>query len=148
MKKLTSALTIVIIALILGLSNDSFAEIYKVKEITKVYDGDTFSCIIEFSPFDIFIIAKIRLDGLNCPEVHTTDNREKELGLVAKQFTEDFLKQDKIIVNIRTTDKYNRYLAEVFVNGKSLNKALLKAGLARVYHGERRKGWFEDGQRP
>jgi micrococcal nuclease len=144
MIKKYSYIIVLITVFLLSVPNISFAEKYKVSEITKIQDGDTFDCIIEFVPFDIMVMARIRLDGINCPEVHTKDEREKALGLEAKDFTENFLKQGEVIVDIRAKEKFGRTLAEVFVDGKSLNKALVDANLARSYDGGKRSAWFED----
>ena len=120
------------------------AEIYQVKEVISVYDGDTFTFLIEFVPFDIMVNAKIRLDGVNCPEIRTKDDKEKALGLVAKKFAKDFLAQGEITIDIHKREKFGRYLSDIFVNGKSLSAELISAELGREYHGEKRKGWFDE----
>lgn len=111
--------------------------------ILRVIDGDTLDCLLDVG-FDILIKQRLRLSGINTPESRTRDKREKELGLEAKQFTQDFVSEgEKILIHTIKKGKFGRLLCEVFVGGKSLNKALIKAGLAREYHGGKRTGWFQ-----
>ena len=111
-------------------------------EVIKITDGDTMDVLIDLG-FYVFTECRLRLDGINTPESRTKDLREKALGLEAKEFTKNFLKNDVCQVHTVKKGKFGRYLSEVFVNDKSLNNALIMANLAREYHGEKRKGWFE-----
>lgn len=111
-------------------------------KVLKVTDGDTLDVLIDVG-FSIFTKGKIRLDEINTPESRTRDLREKALGLKAKKFTKNFLKEGQCQVKVRKKGKFGRWLAEVFVDNISLNKALITVGLAREYHGEKRSGWFD-----
>lgn len=111
-------------------------------KVLKISDGDTCDVLVDLG-FNVFHKCKLRLDGINTPESRTKNLREKKLGLEAKAFTQRFLKDMHCQIRVRKKGKFGRWLAEVFVNNRSLNKALLNAGLAKVYHGEKRKGWFE-----
>ena len=55
-----------------------------------------------------------------------------ELGKKAKAFVEEMLTKSKMSVIIRTikSDKYDRYLADVWIANQYLNQALLDEGLA------------------
>ncbi len=72
----------------------------------------------------------MRLRGIDTPEIPTPE------GIEAKTFVEEQFKRSKIIM-IRTyrKDKYDRYLADVFVGGREvfLNQRLLDEGLAVGY---------------
>ena len=109
--------------------------------ILKVVDGDTLDCLLDVG-FNILLKQRLRLAGINTPECRTRDLREKELGLKAKEFTGDFVKEKEVLIHTIKKGKFGRMLCEVFVNGKSLNKALVKAGLAREYFGGKRLKWF------
>ena len=116
---------------------------YKVKEVVDVYDGDTFSLQIDVG-FKIFHNIKVRLNGANCPEIHTKDKREKALGFKAKQFTEDFLKDaEEITLITEKKGKFGRWLGSIRADGFDLATMLIEEGLAREYHGEKRGPWFE-----
>ena len=110
-------------------------------EVIKITDGDTLDVIVDLG-FSVFTKVKLRLDGINTPESRTRDLREKRLGLEAKRFTKEFLKSGECEVKTNKKGKFGRWLAEVFVDDKSLNKELIKANLAREYHGEKRSKWF------
>ena len=78
---------------------------------------------------------KLRLKGLNCPEVHGVT---KTAGLAAKAATEAFLKAKLITVTTfkapktgaDAEDLYGRYLAVVYAAGQNLNEYLLANGFA------------------
>jgi endonuclease YncB( thermonuclease family) len=100
--------------------------------VTEITDGDTFDAVIDLG-FGITTQQKLRLRGLDAPEIITTGGRE------AKEFLEKHLKKDApILIRTVKSDKYDRYLADVFyqTSGEEhyLNNELLKRRLAqRVY---------------
>lgn len=117
---------------------------YKSKLI-KVIDGDTLDVLIS-AGFGIYYKTRLRLNGINAPESRTRNLREKKLGLKAKRLTENFCKSaEYLVVKTEKAGKFGRYLAEVFnEKDQSLTQLLLDKKLARVYHGGKRKNWFED----
>jgi len=116
---------------------------YEVMEVLKIIDGDTIDVRLDLG-FDIYHDIRVRFNGINTPESRTKDLREKELGLKAKAFTVDFLSgAKKIILIIDKKEKFGRYLGKIYnEKGECLNDKLIGAGLARVYHGEKRGPWF------
>lgn len=76
--------------------------------------------------FDIVTEQKLRLRGLDAPEIESAEGRE------AKAFLEERLAKAGAPVVIKTvkSDKYDRYLADVFVGGSYLNQELLDKDLA------------------
>jgi len=120
-------------------------QLYNYKaELIKVVDGDTVDLNISLG-CGVFKKERVRLEGLNAPEIHTKDLREKAVGLDAMAFTERFLGDGfgKCYVKSSERGKYGRLLIELFVDGKSLNKSLIKEGHARIYNGGKRKAWFK-----
>lgn len=96
--------------------------------IENVVDGDTVDAFVDLG-FKVCIKQRLRLAGIDTPE------RGKPGYLEAKSFlTEKAL--DKV-VTIRTekVSKWGYFLADVFIDGTHLNKALLDAGLAKPYDG-------------
>lgn len=98
--------------------------------INKIIDGDTLLVTFDFGEFSVS--QKLRLRGIDCPEMSTDEGKK------AKRFVETRLKDlDSIIVKTYKdrTDKYDRYLADVFygADGMYLNQELLDEGLAVVY---------------
>ena len=82
----------------------------------KTVDGDTIDLMVDLG-FDIHHKMRVRLYGINTPESRTKDLAEKELGLKAKKFTEDWLTNHQwVFVNTipDKNDKYGRILAKIF----------------------------------
>lgn len=121
-------------------------------KVLKVIDGDTIDLMIDLG-FDIHHKIRVRLYGVNTPESRTKDAAEKELGLKAKAFTEDWVTGHNIVF-IKTVvdknEKYGRTLAEVYSSGDvespttaCLNRDIIEAGFAREYFGVGDKTWAE-----
>lgn len=99
-------------------------------DVVEVVDGDTFKAVIRLG-FGFNTVQKLRLRGLDAPEIETTDGQE------AREFLVEKLMKTKTPVLIRTvkSDKYDRYLADVFISLPGgdlfyLNQALIEEGLA------------------
>jgi endonuclease YncB( thermonuclease family) len=71
--------------------------------------------------------TKIRLFGVDCPE------RDQAFGNKARRFTSHMVFRKVVEVQEVDKDSYGRTVAWVSVDGKSLNKELLRAGLAWWY---------------
>ena len=129
---------------------------YQYKSIIqKVVDGDTLEIAIDLGLSVWLHDEKIRLYGINTPEVFGVKkgSPEWELGNKASEFVKSVLKEkDEIIVETikDKKEKYGRYLAMVYVridpaviSGLSdirslgdyycLNDILVRKGLAEVY---------------
>ena len=74
---------------------------YKVK-ITRVVDGDTVDAEVDLG-FDTFIKDRIRLMGIDTPESRTRNKKEKALGLAAKAYLKELLKENKGNIILRTS---------------------------------------------
>jgi micrococcal nuclease len=102
-------------------------------KVLKVIDGDTLE--VEFDlGFKISFIDKIRLLGINTPEIY---GKNKDLGIKSKNRTSELVPIGSNII-IRThkdqREKYGRYLAHVVLpDGRILNDILLSEGLAISY---------------
>jgi micrococcal nuclease len=108
---------------------------YEIKEIKKVVDGDTIDVVFDVG-FGIFCVQRVRLDGIDTPETHTTNEQEKKMGLEAKAFIEAWLK-GKVGLTAKTVkdDKYGRLLATIYNKDKSLNDEMVSKGYAWKYDG-------------
>lgn len=97
--------------------------------VLKVVDGDTLWVKIHLRP-GLWVKQKLRLRDLDCPELATP------AGKAAQQFTAALLARATAVTVCTTKpDKYDRYLADVFVEAEAgepahLNNALLAAGHA------------------
>lgn len=118
---------------------------YEVEKVIEVVDGDTLDVQLDLG-FNIYYQARVRLNGINTPESRTKDIREKELGFLAKAFTTAFVINSKsLTLVVEKREKFGRELGKILnEKNESLGDALIAAGLAREYHGEKRNGWFND----
>ena len=109
--------------------------------VLKVVDGDTLWVKVYLRPGH-WVKQKLRLRDLDCPEMATAEGR------AAKRFTAAFLdRAPAVIICTTKPDKYDRYLADVFVERdgeqRFLNNALLENG-----HAVRKASWeFRDWEK-
>jgi micrococcal nuclease len=95
------------------------------------YDGDTIDLNVDLG-FQIAVTIRVRLLGVDTPELRGVDEAEKTRGLRAKEFTREFLEGKEVVVRTYKDKKgkYGRWLAELWVGQRSLGEALQEAGLA------------------
>jgi micrococcal nuclease len=123
--------------------------IYRIKQITKVVDGDTVDADIDLG-FDISLTKRIRLAGVDTPESRTADANEKKYGLQSKEWLKHALQDAKNIL-IKTelpdsTEKYGRIIGHLFINDQeiSLNNQMIVEGYAWEYDGGTKKKNFAE----
>ena len=123
--------------------------IYRIKQITKVIDGDTIDADIDLG-FDISLTKRIRLAGVDTPESRTSDANEKKYGLEAKEWLKHKVENAGHIL-IKTelpdsTEKYGRIIGHLFVNDQetSLNDQMIVEGYAWTYDGGTKKKNFAE----
>jgi endonuclease YncB( thermonuclease family) len=101
----------------------------------RVIDGDTLLIAIDVAP-EKFHTEKLRLRGLDCPELSTVE------GKAAKRFSESLLPPGMaFIVATTKPDRYERYLADVFVTRASGEAVFLNNVLLENGHAERKDEW-------
>lgn len=98
-------------------------------QFSSCIDGDTATFIMKNREI------KVRFLGINTPELAHGNKDEEPYAYEAKEYTCKKIKNaDKIILEFdpksNKKDKYNRYLAWVFVDDKLLQEELIKKGLA------------------
>ena len=103
-------------------------------QITKVVDGDTVDAIVDLG-FTVSVNIRFRLYGIDTMETTDKDEAKRALGLKAKQFVTEKLLNQTVTLRSHKTDKYGRWLAEIFLNNESINQLLLTEGLAVEYFG-------------
>jgi endonuclease YncB( thermonuclease family) len=116
------------------LSKRTAADLYTYRAwVTRVLDGDTIEVVVDLG-FGVRSVQVLRLRGLDCPELVSKEGKE------AKAFVESALDGKKMIL-IKTvkSDKYDRYLADIFIPQKggnylNLNNELLAKGYAVRVH--------------
>lgn len=110
---------------------------YKVFRVIRVVDGDTVDVLLDLG-FGISIKQRLRIMGIDTPELRAQDPIEREAAQKAKEFAEKWLLSGKpMIVKTYRDDKYGRILGDFHQEepSESFSEALLNAGHAKTYHG-------------
>lgn len=122
----------------------AFDNIRVQAKILDVYDGDTVTAAFETLGAGIYS-HKVRMLGIDTPEIRTKNLQEKKAALKAKEYLNNLLLNNIVLLHIKSTDKYGRILATIFVDKLNINEHMVLAGHARVYDGGKRESWFHDG---
>ena len=114
---------------------------YKAKLI-RIIDGDTVDAMIDLG-FDTWVKKRIRLAGIDTPEIRTRDKEEKKRGFLAKARLADVLasNENEFLLISHGVGKYGRCLGELHIaknyirsdkyHGKVINEMLIKEGFAK-----------------
>ena len=109
-----------------------------VSRIIKVIDGDTFRVDINELPDIIGKNIRIRILGIDAPEINGKCSFEKELAIKARDFVQILLDNaDSVILKNLDRGNFFRLLAEVIVDGKNLGELLIAKDLAVRYQGKK-----------
>jgi endonuclease YncB( thermonuclease family) len=113
-----------------------------VSKVISVYDGDTFRVNIDSLPPIVGKNIPIRVNGVDTPEIRGKCQYEKNLALEARDFVRARLANAKEIklTNLQR-GKYFRVVANVMVDGVSLEQELLDNELAYEYDGGKKLSW-------
>ncbi|MDB4057429.1 thermonuclease family protein [Candidatus Thioglobus sp.] len=115
-----------------------------VSKVISVYDGDTFKVNIDSLPPIVGKNIPIRLNGVDTPEIRGKCEFEKDLAIKARDFVRNKLANAKEIkLNNLQRGKYFRVVAEVMVDGVSLEQELLDNELAYNYTGGKKSSWCD-----
>jgi endonuclease YncB( thermonuclease family) len=86
--------------------------------VVRVKDGDTFILRLEEGQ-----MIDVRLNGIDCPEKNQPFGQESTASVA-------FLVNKKVDFLGFSVDRYQRLIADIFYNGKSINQKLVEDGLA------------------
>jgi micrococcal nuclease len=103
--------------------------------VLSVHDGDTLTVQAGAT------VVRIRLVGIDCPE------QGQAWGADARRFTSALVLDRNVIVKGSGTDRFDRLLARVLVEGTDLTLAIVKAGLAWQYDERREDRAIADAER-
>ena len=107
--------------------------------IALVMDGDTVK--IDCPDSDI---GSARIMGYDAPEKNARCLKEFATSMQATWALRVMLWQAQAIeIKVSGKDRYDRSLIYLMVNGEDVALAMVKTGVARIYHGGRRGSWCE-----
>ena len=102
--------------------------------ITKVYDGDTLTAEVDLG-FKLWAKKiKLRLIGIDTPEIRTKDLEEKALAIKARDRVRELCLGKEVTIETHGKGKYGRWLATVYVmDDVDLRAFLISEGLAKKW---------------
>jgi len=112
-------------------------------KVLSVYDADTCEILFDLG-FNISIKEKVRLMGINCPELRTKDLEEKKAGYEARDFVRGLILGQTFKVTTHKPGKFGRMLVDIHLTDtETLTSLLIKKGMGRKYHGKKKLPWKE-----
>lgn len=113
-----------------------------VSKVISVYDGDTFRVNIDLLPPIVGRNIPIRVNGIDTPEIRGKCQYEKDIAIKARNFVRGKLNNaEEIKLTNLQRGKYFRVIANVIVDGISLEQELLDNDLAYSYYGDKKLSW-------
>ncbi len=120
--------------------------------VLSVVDGDTIEVRAAIW-LDQEVFARVRLAGVDAPELRGRCERERELASAARDYLAVRLApRDGVAVEVQLHDiRYGKYAGRVLarvetLDGADLGRGLMGAGLARPYAGGSRVTWCQEVQ--
>lgn len=114
--------------------------------VIKVYDGDTITIAAKWTNELPIYRFPVRLAGIDCPEMTSKDENEKQCAVLAKgEMARLAMNQTVFLKNVQT-EKYGRILADVYVGTLHLNQHMLDNRFAVKYDGGTKqspRNWLE-----
>ena len=98
-----------------------------VQQPTCVTDGDTFRINAE----------RVRIENIDTPELQAKCPDELRRAQAARDRLQVLLSSGEMVIDRNGTDRNNRTLARVRVNGRDVGEALVREGHARPWTGRR-----------
>jgi micrococcal nuclease len=98
--------------------------VYRYRATAKrVIDGDTYELELDLG-LRVRCVVPVRLRGLDCPEIRTQE------GLAARRSAEELFKTSKscVVETHKDTQSFARWIADVYVDGKSMADELRNRG--------------------
>ncbi len=106
--------------------------------VEEVLDGDTCEVTID-QGFGNSKKIKVRFIGLDTPETRTRNLDEKEMGLIAKEYTKDMIEGKEVVVDSVKAGKFaGRCLGRIYIDNLCINDEILRHKMAWEYWGGKR----------
>jgi len=115
-------------------------------KVIKVYDGD--SITIAAKPYDNYPVYRfsIRLNGIDTPELRTSNENEKKHGIIARDALKEKILDKIVTLKNVDSEKYGRLLADIYLDDENICMWMLDQKYAIRYDGGTKvkpKEWFE-----
>lgn len=110
---------------------------YRVLGVERVVDGDTVDVVLDLG-FGLTLRQRLRVVGVDTPELRSPDPAERERAQAARTFAERWLTSNgQMVVTTYKDDKYGRMLGDFRREhrAETFSEALLASGHASKYAG-------------
>lgn len=105
-----------------------------------IVDGDTVDCIVPTctmlalgKPYLHLNRVRIRVRGVNTPELRKGTAESKERGQIAKEYVRGLLEDKLVYLVFESNDDFGRALAYIYIDGEDLSQVLIKGGYGVPY---------------
>lgn len=97
----------------------------------KNYDADTITVMINHYPKS-WRWERIRLDGIDAPEIRGKCEKEKRLAIQARDYVRALLEANKpVLVKVSNTETFGRRVGRVYIGERRLADMLVESELAK-----------------
>ena len=104
-----------------------------VATVVSVYDGDTITVDVVLWP-GLTWRGKVRLRGVDTPEIQTKSSAEKKRALLARDFVRERIGETIYLENVKLGNFAGRVVATVRLqDGSDLAKVLIREGHGKAY---------------
>jgi endonuclease YncB( thermonuclease family) len=113
---------------------------------SSVYDGDTITLYFEYYK-GLFVKAKCRLVNIDCAEIKSKDNNEKEFAIKTREIIKEMILDKHVKIRATVLDKFGRLLITVYtkeLGEKSLNDWIVENGYGYEYNGKCKKKQYSE----
>lgn len=114
-------------------------ETFSLITLLAIHDGDTFSVNVGGLPPIVGQNIRVRMRNIDAPELTSKNKCEAKKAIEARDFLRKRMINKKIILKNVWRDKYFRLLADVEIDGISINAEMIKQKLAIPYSSNLRK---------
>lgn len=105
--------------------------------VLSVYDGDTI--IVSFRLGKKIYRHRLRLRGINAPEMRGVDHEEKNRGYQSRDYLKGLIEGKVVKLVNPDWDKYGRILADIHYGNIDVSKDMISKGYAVFYNGRGEK---------
>ena len=125
MRTFTTILTVLLLLTVVALQAATTRMLEGTVE--KVFDGDTVSLVTETNTI------KVRLYGIDFPELTRRTRKGQPYGKEARQALEEKIAGKKVVVDVVDVDKHRLILGRIMLGDRDINREMIEGGWAWAY---------------
>jgi micrococcal nuclease len=110
--------------------------------VIDVYDGDTITIAVKESHG--YYKYKVRLAGIDTPEIRTSNAKEKSSAIISRDFLRSKILFKYVTVKDVFYEKYGRLCGTIILDGENINELLVSRGYAVKYNGGKKPTFQEN----